>query len=198
MKNLYLYSCSHGKTGNLKNHNWSDDNSWGQLLSSELGCNFINRSAPGVSNYYIFNEIYKDLDKISDNDIVIVQWTYITRTYQKDQNILPSTNNKISKIYYNNLYYDHQEANKVLGYTLLIDKLITNFFFNFADGSDYIDNISPNTFSIINTMNNYLKINSNLIPYFLEPQYIFECGHLNDKGHSIIKKLYNKKLKKLL
>jgi hypothetical protein len=190
-KNLRIYACSHGKFGstNQTPHEWFDENSFGWFMASSLKLNLINKSRPGASNYEIFQIIYDDLESITNDDLILVQWSHVCRAWSHDGVIMPHTARKVAKIYYKNLYNEIQETNKVLGYTLLLENCIKNFYFNFADGSNYFEEISNNTFSMFNTKKNYLKVNDRHISNCFYPN--LEDGfHLNKQSLELLSKKY--------
>jgi hypothetical protein len=53
--------------------------SWPQLLSEKLGFELKNYGVGGMCNYQIFEEICEHSDEFKNDDIVIVEWTHITR-----------------------------------------------------------------------------------------------------------------------
>lgn len=192
-KNLRLYSCSHGLVGEV-GKGFANAGSFGQIIANHYKLTFINNSVPGASNYYIFKKLYDDLDKITNEDLVFVQWSHTDRAWtHSEHTVMPHQKFKIAKLYYKNFYTELQEANKVLGYNFMLNSLIKNFVFNFFDGESFFQTHSPNTFELIHKLPNYLNVNSVMINEELYP-HLFQCSHLNEKGHNILSKKYIDKL----
>jgi hypothetical protein len=193
IKNLRVYACSHGKVGSINavtSNEWYDEGSFGWHLAKKLNLNFINNSQPGASNYHIFKRIYKDLPYITEEDLVLVQWSYIDRAYYKEfETIMPHTPGKISRVYYKYLYQDTQEANKVFGYTTLVQSMIPNFYFNFCNGSDLMYNCSTFTFKKIKENPGFLNINRTQLS-MLFPNELIDGFHFNKKGHELLAERY--------
>ena len=72
MKTLWQFGDSFTAPQNPQN--------WGYKLSKKLKIdNFEQRGRLGHSNYQILTEILKDLDNIKPDDMVLVNWSYLTR-----------------------------------------------------------------------------------------------------------------------
>lgn len=52
---------------------------WSELLGEKLGVESFNYGKGGASNHEIFFNFCEQVDNINDNDIVIINWTYIQR-----------------------------------------------------------------------------------------------------------------------
>lgn len=52
---------------------------YGEIIAEKLGLEFFGRAFGGASNYHIFEKFIKEIDNIHRNDIVIFNWTEITR-----------------------------------------------------------------------------------------------------------------------
>lgn len=201
IKNLRVYACSHGKMGSTNDpHNkWVDEGSFGWYLSKKLNLNLINHSAPGASNFNIFNSVYNDLNNISNEDMVLVQWSYVDRIWCPEYfTIMPHHTTKKSKLYYSSFYNDLQEINKVLGYTLILDNILPNFYFNFSDGSELFEAKSAATFEKIKNKLNYLKINKNRLTYGFNDQFLIDGFHLTLHGQEMLASRYLDKLSTIL
>jgi len=199
IKNLKVYACSHGKMSSFSyfRNKWKDNNSFGWYMSKKLNLNFINKSDPGGSNFTIFKTIYNDLNQISSEDLVIVQWSYYSRAYLANK---PGFTTKIhyddknSKIYYKNFYDELQEINKVLGYTLLLDSLIPNFYFTFSTGSEDLEKFSEKTFRVIKDKKNYLNIFEKSISETFSNYLENDGFHLTEQGQELLSEKYIDKL----
>jgi hypothetical protein len=201
IKNLRLYACSHGLVEKPKTSNygvWISEDSFGWHMAQKLNLNFVNKSQAGASNYHIFEIIYNDLTSITDEDLVLVQWSYTDRAYYKKfETIMPSTSGKISRVYYKYLYYELQEISKVFGFTTMLQSMISNFYFNFVDGSDFFNTHSSKTFAIINNTPNFLNINRKRLP-MLYPNKLVDGVHFNKNGHKLLSEKYVDTLSPLL
>ena len=198
-KNLKFYGCSHGKMGSTSNrfHNWVDEKSLPWVLAKKLNLNLINNSDPGASNFKIFKNVYENIQDITVDDLVFVQWSYVDRIWCPSwYTVMPGQKTKLSKVYYTSFYSDLQEINKVLGYTLLLDAILPNFYFNFCDGNKFLDNQSPKTFQSIKNKSNYLNINSEGLTFGFK-EYLIDGFHLNEKGQEILAQRYLDKLTNL-
>ena len=194
LKRLRIYSCSHGLLGKTSNNLWQEENTWGYHLANKYGLEYINKSKAGYSNFHIFRTVYNDLKELDSNDLVFVQWSHTNRAWALDQpSVLPLNNDKLSKIYFKNLYNDLQEINKVIGYTLILDKLINNFVFNFFEGESYFKGYSSETWPLIAQMPNYLNVNDRAMNHIVDKKK-FPCMHFDTDGHQEIADLYSKKL----
>jgi hypothetical protein len=197
IKNLKVYACSHGKmSSNSSSYfrsKWKDDSSFGWYMSKKLNLNFINKSKPGGSNFTIFNTIYKDLDQITSEDLVIVQWSYYSRVYLTNNPEFTTKihyNDKISKIYYKNFYDELQEINKVFGYTLLLDSLIPNFYFTFSTGIEDLEKFSKKTFQVLKNKKNYLNVFEKSISETFSDYLENDGFHLTEKGQELLSEKY--------
>jgi hypothetical protein len=193
IKNLRIYACSHGKMGstNDKSETWLDEKSFGWFMSNKLNLNFINKSQAGASNFHIFKNIYDDLDYITNQDLVLVQWTYVDRAYccTEFDTIMPQRSGKIARVYYKNLYDDLQEINTVFGYNSLLELLIPNFYFNFSNGSNMLQYYSPKTFQVLSSKKNYLAINKDQLSNKFS-SHLIDGFHLTEKGQELLSEKY--------
>ena len=200
IKNLRICACSHGRMGSTDEDPelWTDEHSFGWYMAKNLNLTFINRSQEGACNFHIFKNIYDDLPYITDEDLVLVQWSYVDRAHtHENYTIMPHRNTKTTKVYYKHFYDDLQEINKVLGFTSLLDSIVPNFYFNFANGSDLMEYYSPLTFKSLKNKKNYLNINSKQITYKFH-SHLIDRFHLTETGHEILAEKYVDKLVPLI
>jgi hypothetical protein len=197
MNNLIIFGCSHGKMGYVEknNHHWEDKNSFGWFMAKNLNLKLINYSLPGSSNFHIFEKIYKNLENITNKDIVLVQWSYIDRAYisNDEYSVMPHHHDKNSKLYYKYLYNELQEINKVLGFTLMLDSIISNFYFNFCNGSFYLEKTSFQTFQLLKNKKNFLNINKQELSNEFSNNLI-DGFHLSVTGQKILSQKYIDKI----
>lgn len=87
MNNLFLYGCSNSVPFSYKTK-WAEayvqwkgyvPEAYGDIISRELKLNQINYSKPGTNNYEIFQKICDTFDEVNENDLIIIQWTQISR-----------------------------------------------------------------------------------------------------------------------
>jgi len=198
IKRLRVYSCSHGLLGQSGKNDWSTENTWGQHLAKRFDLDYINKSEAGHSNFHIFRNVYNDLSDIKDTDLVFVQWSHTNRAWAYNQrSVMPLNNDKLSKTYFKTLYNELQEINKVIGYTMILDKMLNNFVFNFFEGDEFFKKHSPQTWPIIDSMPNYLNVNSIMMSYMFSNDK-YPCMHLNETGQYNVYQLYEKELSKYL
>lgn len=84
MKNFWHFGDSFTTPGNPKG--------WGFFLSSKLHRNFIHRGQSGASNYQILLNIMNELNNIKSDDIVLVNWSFLTRGVLFTKKGMSSTN----------------------------------------------------------------------------------------------------------
>jgi len=198
IKRLRVYSCSHGLLGQTGHNNWSTENTWGYHLAKHFNLEYVNKSKAGYSNFHIFRTVYNDLPDIKNSDLVFVQWSHTNRSWALDQpSVMPHNNDKLSKTFFKHLYIELQEVNKVIGYTMILDKILNSFVFNFFEGDAFFKHHSPKTWPIISSMPNYLNVNSIMMSHMFSEDK-FPCMHLNETGHHNVYKLYEKELSKYL
>lgn len=63
-----------------KNYSESELVSWQEIVSSKLDMNLKNYGWGGGSNYQIFQSICDNSNKFTKNDVIIIEWTDITRS----------------------------------------------------------------------------------------------------------------------
>ena len=195
---LKVYSCSHGLLGQVGHNNWSTENTWGQHLANRFDLDYVNKSKAGYSNFHIFRTVYNDFNDIKDTDLVFVQWSHTNRAWADNQSsVMPLNNDKLSRTFFKHLYTELQEINKVIGYTMILDKMLNNFVFNFFEGDEFFKRHSSETWPIISSMPNYLNVNSIMMSHmFFNDKY--PCMHLNETGQYNVYNLYEKELSKYL
>ena len=70
------------------------------LLGKMLNTDCKNYGISGASNDYIFKTLSENLDSFSSKDIIIIMMTKPSRRYFRNNNVLPNSNNELSRIYY--------------------------------------------------------------------------------------------------
>jgi hypothetical protein len=205
LTSLVFAGCSFGKYGYISEgkvflDNWQDEKSVGYFLAEMLDLNFINLSEPGGANFKIFDSILKSFKKneIRKTDVLFIQWTYVARAWLHDHpnigTIMPHINKKLVHEYYKYIFNDCQEANKIFGYTMILQQLFNTVLYNFCDGEKFINKVSPETFSILSN-NNYINANSDIFSIMFGDEYHFSCKHLNENGHRKLANIYYKIIK---
>ena len=94
---LHAFGCSF--TYGTSCINPSTD-SWPVLLGQMLNTDCKNYGISGASNDYIFKTLSENLDSFSSKDIIIIMMTKPSRRYFRNNNVLPNSNNELSRIYY--------------------------------------------------------------------------------------------------
>lgn len=89
MNTLFTFGCSYTadfETGNLipylkykEYRGGTYPKSWPTLLSEKIGMNIKNYGIGGIGNQSIFEQFCIHCDEINENDIVIIEWTFIHR-----------------------------------------------------------------------------------------------------------------------
>ena len=91
MNKLWVFGDSHSvpfyKTESIKNGWKPMYNEWkgyvpkcyGELVAKELNISHLNLSSSGLDNYTIFDNIICVLNKIEENDIIIIGWSHTGR-----------------------------------------------------------------------------------------------------------------------
>ena len=89
MNTLFTFGCSYTadfETGNLipylkykEYRGGTYPKSWPTLLSEKIGMNIKNYGLGGTGNQSIFEQFCIHCDEINENDVVIIEWSYIHR-----------------------------------------------------------------------------------------------------------------------
>ena len=83
MKNIWYFGDSNTEVYNPQ-YGWANDyikwkgyvpKHWTELLSERMGLHSYNLGKGGCDNYTIFDTLINNLDRISDDDIVIIGWS---------------------------------------------------------------------------------------------------------------------------
>jgi hypothetical protein len=224
MNTLHLYGCSHGlllTNGSLKKGIWVTENTFGDILAKQLNLLFVNKCAPGNCNFNIFSKVLSDLsnDAIDKDDIVLVQWSHIGRTWVNDDDtewniqhsiIMPhhvdevgTTKSKLAKIFYRSFYNDFQCFSNMLGWNQTLKDIV---------GCKYYWSTSER-FTVFDSTHKFLYDKMRLDPTLiasshqspLERMYnlndkenIFPCWHATPKGHKLIAEYYYQEMSKNL
>jgi len=200
MNKLHLYACSYGLYGTAVGpdaHKWTDENSFGSLLASRLHLEFVNRSRAGASNFHLMKRVLADLDKnnFNENDIVLIQWTYLDRAYHNDDDLCVMPHDKSHTDYYTTYYNDLQSLINVISYTSYIkSKIKCKLFFTLVDLTSTIENISTSLFRELVFDDSFLlKGAKTPIHYFWElgdKELVLPCHHPSLKGHQVLADIY--------
>ena len=94
---LRAFGCSFTYGTSCKN---PATDSWPVLLSNMLGTDCKNYGLSGASNDYIFKTISENINEFDKDDIIIVMMTQPSRRYFRKNNIMPTSNSEIAKVYY--------------------------------------------------------------------------------------------------
>lgn len=85
-KNLYVFGCSYssefinsGITDSYFNYKGYWPKTWTKYLSEKLNYNLISYAKGGISNNEIFEDFCSCSDLFKEDDIVIIEWSYMTR-----------------------------------------------------------------------------------------------------------------------
>ena len=71
-----------------------------ELLSEEYGLEYKNMSRPGMCNRYIFHQFMKEYSQIKSDDIVIFNWTEISRfTYFENSDVRSSLSKDYNEVF---------------------------------------------------------------------------------------------------
>lgn len=210
MCRLYLYACSFGLLGQINNkispkENWVNEHSFGYIIAKRLNLTLVNRSVIGASNFKIFENLNHDLKNIflTENDIVIVQWTHIDRSpMRSNHTIMPhyvKSKDRLvretAETYYKELYFELQNLANIVGYTkYFTTKLGSNFYFNFVDDHNYLQKIDYILYKDFVNCDNYIGLNNQGIYEFLgsfnNTDVYFPCSHPSKLGHQMIAEYY--------
>ena len=85
MNTLYVFGCSYSETfssstySDYINYLQSTPKSWSELLSENLNLKLHNTAEGGSSNNEIFEKVCKSVDLLKENDILIIQWSFLHR-----------------------------------------------------------------------------------------------------------------------
>ena len=89
MNTLFTFGCSYTadfETNNLKNYlqykeyrGGTYPKSWPTLLSEKIGMNIKNFGIGGTGNQSIFEQFCIHSNEINENDVVIIEWSFIHR-----------------------------------------------------------------------------------------------------------------------
>ena len=196
---LMVFGCSHTlyghiydePTSNLKTGHFTAEGSWNDIVANEYGLSLDNRGQCGSANYWIYQRVIQALESINDQTLVIVQWSYESRAVVKKDHcpIHPNLEHPLARSYYEKFYMEDQEISKMLGWTLILSKLIPNFYFDFCDGCDYINVHSPQAFASVEQLPGYLGLFG--LPFHNYNQSTrYACSHLNPSGQQNLAQMY--------
>jgi len=116
---------------------------YGEIIAENLNLDFFGRAFGGASNYHIFNVFVNEMNNINKNDIVIFNWTEITRFP-----LASNTNELVSMTPFSG----HNSPND-----LITQQTIQEIGVNRGDNSTYWQ-IIMNYIKIINKILQYNKV----------------------------------------
>jgi hypothetical protein len=201
---LMVFGCSNTLHGHINDEPTSElpkgkfqaEKSWSDWLAKTFSSRLDNYGAAGSANYQIYQKVIKNLYNITDRTLVIVQWSYSSRTIVnwngRQQHIHTNRRHDKAHIYYDLFYIEDQEISKMLGWTMLLSQMVPNLYFDFCEGSDYLLAQSPQAFKCVQQQPGYLGIFRK--PFQTLSVNRYSCSHLNPKGHRELAKLYTRKL----
>ena len=160
VNNIFGYGCSHAR--NAIPHDtkplklaYSEKGCWIELLQTkhELCSRAHNRAMEGSDNWRIFHRVMKTIssDKIKENDLIIIQWSYLSRkTWWPDNSVeafyknswdeiphnimltfdhlgvwedkLKTKTEQVGELYYQHIYNEVESYVNMLSQTVLISK----------------------------------------------------------------------------
>jgi hypothetical protein len=199
MKKIWYFGDSNTEGYNL-NHPWAIDyinwkgytpKHWTEVLSERMGLPSHNLGKGGCDNYTIFDTLINNLDRISDEDIVIIGWTipirgrianldtneWFTIVPMGNPNLKCITNDAILQLV--SLRDSKLYTDEVLGWQKLIKKALSNnkiifwsYFPEFADKGlvDY----------------KYWLGKSPIISIRSETNGVIKDGHFGENGNLVI------------
>jgi hypothetical protein len=220
MSNIWIFGCSFS-SGYL---DVPPTDSYGGLLSKELGLNLNNVSRPGNDNDKIFYDLASNLDKIEENDIIVYQFSSFNRMGFFDEEYFSSagipelgTLHKHKEAAFSK--YKIEELDALLAFILTWQEKRHKFLLNNAINTlKYLEK-TKNTRNIILfltnecvylgeevialplenkqdnfSLNDYLDANKLTIGHEYPEKYIYGDTHPGFKGHIKIKELILNKL----
>lgn len=161
MKTLWLFGDSFTAPGNQRG--------WGYYLSKKLNYNFKHKGISGASNYQILFNLVRNLSYIKENDLIVINWSFLTR------GTLFSTDGMISS---NRFYFDEEKSWNKLNNLENSEIHIKN---NNIDILNYIidNSIQENSmvFTLAKAIQDYLETkNINVYSNFLEKGWLTHNG----------------------
>lgn len=146
MKSIWYFGDSNTEIYNPQ-YKWANDyinwkgyvpNHWTEVLSERMGLPSHNLAKGGCDNYTIFDTLINNLDRISDNDIVIIGWTipirgrianldtneWMTIVPMSEPNLKCISNNSIWEVV--SLRDSKLYTDEVLGWQKLIKRALSN------------------------------------------------------------------------
>jgi hypothetical protein len=113
---------------------WSDNGkwirpsqlTWPALLAQDLGYDYQSHALPGIGNLQILESILNEIPKCKQDDVFVIQWTWIDRLDYENINrtdrdnfwntMLPSNDDKNSQWYYKNIHSEYRDKLSALIY----------------------------------------------------------------------------------
>jgi hypothetical protein len=113
---------------------WSDNGkwirpsqlTWPALLAQDLGYNYQSHALPGIGNLQILEGILNEIPHCKQDDVFVIQWTWIDRLDYENINrtdrdnfwntMLPSNDDKNSQWYYKNIHSEYRDKLSALIY----------------------------------------------------------------------------------
>jgi len=196
--NLYLYACSFGKFGSsvgINAHNWVDENSFGDVLSKKINLKLINRSQPGGSNFHIFDKVMQDINSISENDLVIIQYSFINRAYCTDHKKTVMPHHLEFEEYYQKFYSDRQSFAMLVSFNEYLKKKIKGrLIFSCVDNLHLLKTIDNTMYEDFTNDDRFVSTQTNSPIEYLyrlsDKTLLFPCTHPSMSGHIKLAELY--------
>ena len=198
MNKLYIFACSYGKHGTIVDNKWVDDNSFGDKLAQKFNMELKNYSIVGACNYTILKQLTNVVKSIKDDDMVIVQWTFMHRAWSRyNYTIMPSVDNEISEIYYKNFYNEQQNLFTLVSYNSYVKSLVNcKYYYSIVDDLNDIKSISKSIYYDLLDDTTFVKVTDGknyVSPIYVVkkiPDCVYSCFHPNIKGHDTLANLY--------
>lgn len=205
---VVLYACSFGMNGAVNPQiQWNTNGSFGDIISSHYKLPFVNRSVPGTNNDIMYYRILDDITagKITNSDMVIVQWTFINRVHKLDMTSLMSYHidtDNYAEWYYSTLYDHSMRTTDLATRCIVLSALQPNTYFGFAEGTKYLEMAtSPVVYKKLRQECNIVAFNDDTIPNYIAqhapPHHLHPCLHPTSIGHEFIATHYIDNIGKL-
>jgi hypothetical protein len=142
---------------------------WPALLAQNFGYDYQSRALPGIGNLQILETILTEIPKCNQDDVFVIQWTWIDRLDYENINrsdrdnfwntMLPGDTDKNSQWYYKNIHSEYRDKLSSLIYIkTAIDTLQEkNIKFIMANLDDLIFDQTWHCNSAIEYLQNYVQ-----------------------------------------
>jgi len=205
----------------LKLYKRDDLKSWHEYISNDLNLELNIQGHSGGSNYQIFESLCNSVDKFKENDIIIVEWSYVNRfrlSGEDSENWTPILSNHsehsfIDKESLNKILYlretKNQYKNEIISYMNIINSLcdsknikvfywtIDHMLFNYFYDNNHI-NDSWLFFDKHSSNFNYVEFILNNGGLKIEDEVNHKDPHFGIAGNKIFGELSNDYIKNYL